>query len=165
MKWLQYWTHSEHTLNTLWTHSEHTLNTPWTHPEHTLNTPWTHMVPRDASASKEVLEIMTNCKVSLSHQETGKCHGSILSKSNCEILKVWAKCISQALHWDVRVAEVGGGKTKIRSNCLCQPAEWAGLRHFCPGMHILALTGQGMHNCTLNSTVYNCISLHWQVHF
>ena len=37
MKWLQYWTHSEQTLNILWTHSEHTLNTPWTHPEHTLN--------------------------------------------------------------------------------------------------------------------------------
>ena len=33
MKWLQYWTYSEHTLNTLWTHSEHTLNTLWTHPE------------------------------------------------------------------------------------------------------------------------------------
>ena len=84
---------------------------------------------------------------------------------NCGIPKVWAKCISLALHWDVRVAEVGGGKRKIRSNCLCQPAEWAGLRHFCPGMHFLALTGQGMHNCTLNSTVYDCISLHWQVHF
>ena len=27
MKWLQYWTYSEHTLDTLWTHSEHTLNT------------------------------------------------------------------------------------------------------------------------------------------
>ena len=34
---------------------------------------------------------------------------------NCGIPKVWAKCISLALHWDVRVAEVGGGKRKIRS--------------------------------------------------
>ena len=42
MTWLQYWTYSKHTLNTLWAHSEQTLNTLWTHSEHTLKKPWTH---------------------------------------------------------------------------------------------------------------------------
>ena len=50
MKWLQYWTYSEHTLDTLWTHSEHTLKsqkrfslTLWhgclIYPWHTLDIP------------------------------------------------------------------------------------------------------------------------------
>ena len=40
MKWLQYWTYSEHTLNIPWTYPKHTLNILWTYPEYTLNIPW-----------------------------------------------------------------------------------------------------------------------------
>ena len=60
MKWLKYWTHSEHTLNTLWTYSGHTLNIPWWYAQyltksqkhHSLTDWLSNMVPRDASASK-----------------------------------------------------------------------------------------------------------------
>ena len=60
MKWLQYWTHSEHTLNTLWTHSEHTLKIAWWFAQDLTksekHSPLAHslsnMDPRDASASK-----------------------------------------------------------------------------------------------------------------